>query len=399
MTDYLDITHSFISLEERTRLVPLCATITGNSEAAEDLTQETLLEAWRHFEGLRDPTKRSQWLSGIARNVCLRWARKRGRELAHAIPFEAAEQPEEVLDEEAFADNFDLEIELERKELITLLDRALDAVPAETRVALIKHYIDESSLSEIAEQLGIHTSAVAMRLHRGKLVLRRVLTAQMPNELATYGIAAPGRGAWEETRLWCTLCGQRRLLGKLDPDEGSIELMCTGCCRESGVVYSRNHYTALLRGVTGYRRALAKLTTWARTYYRNGLLKGNAPCISCGEPMPVRHLHPGQIPDFYYEGEYWRLYEREQRHGIAFICPACETSCVSLSDSIAQHTTEAQHFLRTHARVRTLPEREIEVAGRPAIVTVFESLTDTTHLDIVSALDTYEPLHIYGGEQ
>lgn len=99
--------------------------------------------------------------------------------------------------------------------------------------------------------------------------------------------------------------------------------------------------------------------------------------------------------------EAWRHLDglRDGENGIAFICPTCESSCVSLSDSIAQLTPEAQRFLRAHARVRTLPEREIEVAGRPAIVTTFESLTDNTHLDIVSALDSYETLHIYGGER
>lgn len=394
MTDYLDITHSFVSLEERTRLVRFCATLTGKSEAAEDLTQETLLEAWRHLDGLRDAEKRTQWLFGIARNVCLRWGRKHGRDLAHLVPIEAAEQPEE-----AFADDFDLEIELERKELVTLLDRALDAVPPQTRVALIKHYIDESPLSEIAAQLGTNASAVAMRLQRGKLVLRRVLTEHMHDEFSGYGLAAPTQRAWEATRLWCTLCGQHHLLGKLDTREGSIELRCPGCCPESGVIYSRNHYTALLQGVTGYKRMLAKLTAWARTYYRNGILTGNAPCIDCGKLVPVRHVKPGEAPDLSYNGEYSPLYNSDQRHGIAFLCPACKTLCISLSDRLAQYTAEAQRFLHAHARVRTLPEREIEVAGRPAIVTVFESLTDSAHLDIVSALDTYETLQIYGGSR
>src|SRR6266567_3288194 len=58
---------------ERARLVRLCTTITGNGDVAEDLAQETLLEAWRHLHELRDPERRAQWLSGIARNVCLRF--------------------------------------------------------------------------------------------------------------------------------------------------------------------------------------------------------------------------------------------------------------------------------------------------------------------------------------
>src|SRR6266700_3068852 len=58
---------------ERARLVHLCATITGNGDVAEDMAQETLLEAWRHLHKLRDPERRAQCLTGIARNVCLRF--------------------------------------------------------------------------------------------------------------------------------------------------------------------------------------------------------------------------------------------------------------------------------------------------------------------------------------
>jgi hypothetical protein len=40
MTQFVDVTDSFISSQERTRLVRLCATITGSSEAAENLAQD-----------------------------------------------------------------------------------------------------------------------------------------------------------------------------------------------------------------------------------------------------------------------------------------------------------------------------------------------------------------------
>ncbi len=55
---------------QRSRLVGLCARLTGNVFVAEDLAQEVLLEAWRHHDKLRDPKRVPQWLSGIARN-CL----------------------------------------------------------------------------------------------------------------------------------------------------------------------------------------------------------------------------------------------------------------------------------------------------------------------------------------
>ncbi|HYX49089.1 MAG TPA: sigma factor, partial [Ktedonobacteraceae bacterium] len=43
---------------ERTRLVRFCAHLTGNPDAAEDLAQETLLEAWRNQQKLRHQDER-----------------------------------------------------------------------------------------------------------------------------------------------------------------------------------------------------------------------------------------------------------------------------------------------------------------------------------------------------
>src|SRR5919202_4842688 len=78
---------------ERARLVRLCTRFAGDAEAAEDLVQETLFEAWRHAHKLHDPAARAQWLSAIARNVCLRWARRRRQEVARLAPLDAEADP------------------------------------------------------------------------------------------------------------------------------------------------------------------------------------------------------------------------------------------------------------------------------------------------------------------
>src|SRR5579872_1101343 len=67
--------------EARPRLVRLCAYLSGDADAAEDLAQESLLEAWRHAETLRDQAAWDAWVAGIARNVCRRWRRRARREL------------------------------------------------------------------------------------------------------------------------------------------------------------------------------------------------------------------------------------------------------------------------------------------------------------------------------
>jgi hypothetical protein len=48
-----------------------------------------------------------------------------------------------------------------------------------------------------------------------------------------------------------------------------------------------------------------------------------------------------------------------------------------------------------HPRIRTLPEREVEAAGVPALVTAFESMAGRARLEVVSARDSYAVLGIY----
>jgi RNA polymerase sigma-70 factor (ECF subfamily) len=171
---------------ERAGLVRLCARLTGNVDAAEDLAQETLFEAWRHSYKLRDPRGRDRWLSAIARTVCRHWARDQGRELARLVrPDESYDAADDFGVE--LADDFDVEVELERHELAELLDRALGLLPTTTRQVLVARYVHDSPHAEIAARLGLSTDAVSMRLTRGKLLLRRALTADLREEAMAYG--------------------------------------------------------------------------------------------------------------------------------------------------------------------------------------------------------------------
>src|SRR5579871_5697197 len=87
-----------IFARERTRLVGLCATLTGVAEVAEDLAQETLFEAWKHRASLLHQERCSEWLSGIARNVCRRWWQREGH--AWQAPLhDGAEEMEALADE------------------------------------------------------------------------------------------------------------------------------------------------------------------------------------------------------------------------------------------------------------------------------------------------------------
>src|SRR4051812_33040439 len=99
------------------RLVRLCAAITRRWEIAEDLAQETLLEAHRHQHKLYDATGRERWLAAIARHVCQRWLRRTHWERLTVTSTEVVEPAAPLAD---------LDASLEQQDLTDLLQRALD---------------------------------------------------------------------------------------------------------------------------------------------------------------------------------------------------------------------------------------------------------------------------------
>src|SRR5579859_691526 len=380
---------------ERKRLVGLCARLTGNRDAAEDLAQETLLEAWRHIEELRDQERFSQWLSGIARNVCLRWIRKHGRDSAQlAAPPANQNSPLTEL-EDIVADDFDLEVELERKELADLLDRALALLPPETRAVLVARYIDESPIAEVAARLGLNTSSVSMRLQRGKLALRRLLITEMHHEIAPYHQHTLTE-MWEETPLWCNLCGQQHLLGIYIPTEGKFYLRCPGCTPDKNEALSTNHLREL-QGIKSFKQLSRQLAIICNRYYRTALHDGSIACYNCGRLVRARILRRDAIPPWVWEAQefQWRLGENDDNL-LSILCEECFTSWSVTLEGLVLALPEAQSFLRMHPRIHTLPRQELEVDGQPALLTSFESVTNTDRLDVISACDTFEVLRVYG---
>lgn len=395
-TQISGIAEEFLSPQERARLVGLCSKLTGHQDVAEDLAQETLFLAWRHVQELRDQEKRIQWISGIARNVSLRWLRQHGRDQAHRLdlPESEGEQSATTL-EELVADEFDLEVELERRELVDLLDRALALLPDKTRSVLVKRYLEESPLSEIAEQLGTNASAIAMRLQRGKLALRKVLTSDMQQEIRAYTTLASTH-MWEQTSLWCDLCGKRRLLGRKQPERGLLYLKCPACSPGDEVL-SKSERLSVLKGMKAYKPTYTRLREWSHDYYRQALRDGSSVCETCGQRNPTRLSPPEEIRELIWLNQdspkwVWRQSERL----VAVICSHCQSvNCITL-EGLSISLPEGRDFSRIHPRIHQLPYRTIEFAGRPAIVTRFESVTDIASFEVISDYETYEVLKIYG---
>jgi RNA polymerase sigma factor (sigma-70 family) len=369
---------------ERLRLVRLCWRLTGDALAAEDLAQETLLEALRHASDFRG-CERWSWLPAIARHVCRRWGRSRGRELARRARAPDDRDPDEPPDDaRQLVAVADLEVELERAELAELLDRAMALLPPPTRQVLLARYVAESSLAETADRLGLSSGAVAMRLHRGKLALRRVLGGELGQDAAAFGLPIPEPSGWQPTPLWCLVCGRNRLLGKLEDAGTWLRMRCVWeDCPSAGQVADTG-FPEPLGGRDVYRRAFRRLIARAVPYYRAALASGIARCVGCARPTRLRI---GESP--------WGTPVRLDTM-FHTICGACGGTTDFRLSGLVLATPEAQRFWRAHPRMRLLPEREVEADGRPALVTTFASTTDAARLEAVSDRATMRLLSIHG---
>jgi RNA polymerase sigma factor (sigma-70 family) len=363
---------------ERAGLVRLCARLTGNLDAAEDLAQETLFEAWRNAHKLRDPDKRPQWLAGIARHVCLRWSQRRGKEVSLRAATDADADP--LSAEELPNGDIDLAVELERHELADLLDRAMALLPPDTRSALVQHYMEESPQAEIAARLGMSENAVELRLRRGRLALRRVLTTDLIHEVAPYGFVEVG--SWQETRIWCPLCGQSRLLSVRS--DATLAFRCPVCSCGHGTNLGQSFTPEVFGDVKGFKATLNRLMRHASEWCRGATAAGAAPCDNCGRLLP---LQPGPPPD--------TPSSLKARAAVHTSCHTCGLVTDLALGGFVLSLPEGRRFWREHPRMRALPEREIEAQGTSAVVTSFESVTESARLEVVAARDTFEIVGIH----
>ena len=140
------------------------ARLTGDRADAEDLLQDVFLLVHRKVRWLRDPALFDAWVYRIASRLALKRlaAERRGRKLEVPEPtadeITAAPAPEEFM-----------------PELMPRLPELVGRLSPASRIVIVLHYLQERSLSEVADILGISDGTTKSRLAYGLATLRRLL--------------------------------------------------------------------------------------------------------------------------------------------------------------------------------------------------------------------------------
>ena len=146
---------------------------TGNSQDAEDITQETFVKAWRHLKGFDQKKSFKIWIFQIAKNTAIDFLKKK-----KTIPFSEFENEDgENMITETLADPSPLPQELlEKAGMAHILHSAMEKLSPKYRMVLFLRYNDHFNFREISESLGEPLHTITSRHRRALIQLKKLLT-------------------------------------------------------------------------------------------------------------------------------------------------------------------------------------------------------------------------------
>jgi RNA polymerase sigma-70 factor (ECF subfamily) len=146
-------------------LLALGATMIGDRELARDVVQEALLRAHLAWPEVARLDRPGAWVRRVLINLCIDATRRRGRE---RIALARSDQSAVVFAPDPIESEF---------------WRAVRGLPKLQRGAVALHYVDDLSVTEVAEVLGVSGGTVKSSLSRARSSLAPSLRSMLPGEV------------------------------------------------------------------------------------------------------------------------------------------------------------------------------------------------------------------------
>lgn len=167
---------SLIMRRHNRRLYRLARATLRDDAEAEDALQDAYVDAFRSLAQFRHDAALATWLSRLVLNQC--FARRRRAVRRHnVIPVQNAGVTGEL---ENVADTAcGPEGDAMRDQMRVLLERELDALPDDFRLAFVLREVEDMSVAEAAASLGVPEATVRSRSFRARAMLRERLAGDL----------------------------------------------------------------------------------------------------------------------------------------------------------------------------------------------------------------------------
>lgn len=144
--------------------------IVRNQQDTEDVLQDALIKAFLHIDRFECRCSFSSWLTRIAINSALMLLRKRRTRVMVSIEHDPKEVPthyNEIVERSLSPEGSYIDCESQ-----IAIYRNISCLPPQLRSVVELRYLDELSLSEIADRSGLSVAAVKSRLMRARRILK-----------------------------------------------------------------------------------------------------------------------------------------------------------------------------------------------------------------------------------
>jgi RNA polymerase sigma-70 factor, ECF subfamily len=161
------------------RLFRVARAILRDDAEAEDAVQDAYLQIYRKLHEFRGDSQVSTWLTRVVVNAALMRARKQKR--AVVVPLQkpgAAGAPDTVIELEDRQAASPSQVTF-RAEVRKILERRIDELPLAFRTVFVMRDVQDMSVHETADALGIPEPTVRTRLFRARAMLREALQQEI----------------------------------------------------------------------------------------------------------------------------------------------------------------------------------------------------------------------------
>ena len=131
---------------------------------AEEITQDTFLQAYKKLLTLKNPNQFAGWLYVIANRLCLNWIER------HKPAMQSLEDtPVEEIEESSYIHYTSEQREAEGTEhRYEIAEKLLSKLPESERTVVTLHYLGEMTAKEISKFLGVSVNTITNRLWRAR---------------------------------------------------------------------------------------------------------------------------------------------------------------------------------------------------------------------------------------
>ena len=141
----------------------------GDFHIAEDITQDTFLQAYQKLSTLKKPQRFASWLYVIAANYCKMWLRKKRLSTESLENTSSAQLEKVTYSGYVIEENERTTAEAQRE----IVKKLLGKLQESDRTVVTLYYLGGMNYEEISEFLGVSVGAIKSRLHRARQRLKK----------------------------------------------------------------------------------------------------------------------------------------------------------------------------------------------------------------------------------